>query len=42
MLAKGKALRLSDPEKGYETGVEQFLDAKSYRPGLEEYDRNAK
>lgn len=41
MLAKGKALRLSDPEKGYETGVEQFLDAKSYRPGLGEYDRNA-
>jgi trans-feruloyl-CoA hydratase/vanillin synthase len=42
MLAKAKALRLSDPEKGYETGVEQFLDAKSYRPGLTEYDRNAK
>ncbi|MDY6944084.1 MAG: p-hydroxycinnamoyl CoA hydratase/lyase [Pseudomonadota bacterium] len=41
MLAKAKALRLSDPEKGYETGVEQFLDAKAYRPGLGEYDRNA-
>jgi len=41
MLAKARALRLSDPEKGYETGVEQFLDAKAYRPGLGEYDRNA-
>jgi trans-feruloyl-CoA hydratase/vanillin synthase len=42
MGAKGTALRLTDPERGRETGMEQFLDKKSYRPGLGEYDRNAK
>ena len=42
MSAKGTALRLTDPEKGRETGMEQFLDKKTYRPGLGEYNRNAK
>ena len=42
MGAKGTALRLTDPEKGRETGMEQFLDKKTYRPGLGEYNRNAK
>jgi len=39
MSAKGTALRLTDPEKGRETGMEQFLDKKTYRPGLGEYKR---
>jgi len=39
MAAKGQALRLSDPEKGRETGMKQFLDDKTYRPGLGHYDR---
>jgi trans-feruloyl-CoA hydratase/vanillin synthase len=39
MAAKGTALRLTDPEKGRETGMKQFLDEKTYRPGLGEYDR---
>jgi feruloyl-CoA hydratase/lyase len=42
MGAKGTALRLTDPEKGRETGMEQFLDKKTYRPGLGEYNRAAK
>ena len=42
MSAKGTALRLTDPEKGRETGMEQFLDKKTYRPGLGEYNRVAK
>jgi trans-feruloyl-CoA hydratase/vanillin synthase len=42
MSAKGTALRLTDPEKGRETGMEQFLDKKTYRPGLGEYNRDAK
>lgn len=39
MSAKGTALRLSDPERGRERGMEQFLDDKSYRPGLSHYSR---
>jgi trans-feruloyl-CoA hydratase/vanillin synthase len=31
----------SDPERGRRKGMTQFLDDKSYRPGLETYDRNA-
>jgi len=31
----------SDPERGRRKGMTQFLDAKTYRPGLETYDRNA-
>jgi len=42
MGAKGTALRYTDPEKGRETGMEQFLDKKTYRPGLGEYKRGAK
>jgi len=42
MSAKGNALRLSDPEKGRETGMKQFLDEKTYRPGLGTYNRAAK
>ena len=39
MAAKGTALRLTDPEKGRETGMKQFLDDKTYRPGFGEYNR---
>ena len=42
MGAKGVALRATDPEKGRETGTKQFLDEKTYRPGLGEYRREAK
>jgi trans-feruloyl-CoA hydratase/vanillin synthase len=42
MSAKGTALRLTDPEKGRETGMKQFLDEKTYRPGLGAYNREAK
>lgn len=42
MAAKGTALRLTDPEKGRETGMKQFLDDKTYRPGFGEYNRGAK
>jgi trans-feruloyl-CoA hydratase/vanillin synthase len=39
MGAKGTALRFTDPEKGRETGMKQFLDEKKYRPGLGAYER---
>jgi len=39
MSAKGAALRASDPERGREQGMKQFLDDKSYRPGLGNYNR---
>ena len=42
MSAKGTALRLTDPERGRETGMKQFLDEKTYRPGLGTYNRQAK
>jgi trans-feruloyl-CoA hydratase/vanillin synthase len=29
----------SDPERGRRKGMAQFLDEKSYRPGLEAYRR---
>jgi trans-feruloyl-CoA hydratase/vanillin synthase len=39
MSAKGIALRATDPEKGREEGTKQFLDDKSFRPGLGAYQR---
>ncbi len=41
MAAKGAALRATDPEKGREKGMKQFLDDKTYRPGFGAYNRNA-
>ncbi len=41
MAAKGTALRATDPEKGREEGLKQFLDDKTYRPGFGAYKRNA-
>ena len=39
--AKIIALRATDPEKGRNKGIDQFVKEKKYRPGLESYDRNA-
>ena len=39
MGAKGVALRATDPEKGREEGMKQFLDDKTYRPGFGAYNR---
>ena len=40
MAAKGMALRATDTGRGREKGMKQFLDDKTYRPGLGAYDRN--
>lgn len=37
--AKSDALKYMDKEKGREHGMKQFLDDKTYRPGLGQYDR---
>jgi feruloyl-CoA hydratase/lyase len=39
LFAKLDQLRFNDPEKGREKGMSQFLDDKSYRPGLAAYRR---
>jgi trans-feruloyl-CoA hydratase/vanillin synthase len=39
--AKIVALQATDPEKGRNKGIDQFVKEKKYRPGLEAYDRNA-
>jgi trans-feruloyl-CoA hydratase/vanillin synthase len=38
--AKSDALKYQDPENGRQKGMAQFLDDKTYRPGLGEYDRS--
>jgi len=40
LFAKLDQLRFNDPEKGREKGMTQFLDEKSYRPGLTGYRRD--
>jgi feruloyl-CoA hydratase/lyase len=40
LFAKLDQLRFLDPEKGREKGMSQFLDDKSYRPGLSAYRRD--
>ncbi len=40
LFAKLDQLRFLDPEKGREKGMSQFLDDKSYRPGLAAYRRD--
>ncbi len=37
LMAKLDQLRLTDPDKGRAKGMKQFLDEKSYRPGLGAY-----
>ncbi len=39
LMAKLDQLRLTDPEKGRSQGMKQFLDEKTYRPGLGNYER---
>jgi trans-feruloyl-CoA hydratase/vanillin synthase len=40
LLAKSDQMIFSDPEKGRAKGMSQFLDEKSYRPGLGAYRRH--
>jgi trans-feruloyl-CoA hydratase/vanillin synthase len=40
LFAKSDQLRFLDPEHGREKGMAQFLDEKSYRPGLAPYRRD--
>ena len=42
LAAKGTALRATDPERGREEGIKQFIDEKKYRPGLGAYQRSPK
>ncbi len=39
LTAKNEQTMLIDPERGREQGLKQFLDDKSYRPGLGSYKR---
>ncbi len=39
LAAKNDQLRFVDPERGRVQGMKQFLDDKTYRPGLEPYRR---
>ena len=39
LIAKGDALRFNDKEKGREEGIRQFLDEKTYKPGMGEFKR---
>ena len=34
LMAKGVQARFQDPEQGRSQGLKQFLDDKSFRPGL--------
>lgn len=40
LMAKSDATKFRDPEKGDQAGMRQFLDEKSYRPGLQTYKRD--
>ena len=40
LTAKNEQTMLIDPERGREQGLKQFLDDKSYRPGLGSYKRD--
>jgi trans-feruloyl-CoA hydratase/vanillin synthase len=40
LMAKNDQARLFDPERGREQGLKQFLDEKSFRPGLGGYKRD--
>jgi trans-feruloyl-CoA hydratase/vanillin synthase len=41
LAAKAAQTQLTDPEKGRNQGLKQFLDDKTIRPGLEGYKRDA-
>jgi trans-feruloyl-CoA hydratase/vanillin synthase len=40
MYAKAEQTYSTDPERGRRKGMDQFLDDKSYRPGLKNYKRD--
>jgi len=40
LATKSDQTKFRDPEKGDQKGMAQFLDEKSFRPGLEPYKRN--
>jgi len=40
LTAKSDQTHLVDPEKGREQGLKQFLDEKSFRPGMQSYSRS--
>jgi trans-feruloyl-CoA hydratase/vanillin synthase len=42
LFAKSDQVIATDPERGREEGLRQFLDEKSFRPGLEPYKRRSK
>ena len=39
LMAKNQALQFADPEKTRNKGIEEFIDKKTYRPGLEAVKR---
>jgi trans-feruloyl-CoA hydratase/vanillin synthase len=39
-MSKMDQVRLFDDERGREQGLTQFLDEKSYKPGLKAYRRD--
>jgi len=39
LYAKAQATYSTDPEQGRKKGMDQFLEEKSYRPGLKNYRR---
>jgi trans-feruloyl-CoA hydratase/vanillin synthase len=41
LVAKAGQLAFRDKENGYATGIKQFIDDKTYRPGLQPYTRLA-
>jgi trans-feruloyl-CoA hydratase/vanillin synthase len=41
LMAKNDQAMLHDPERGRDNGMKQFLDDKTYRPGLGAYRRDA-
>jgi feruloyl-CoA hydratase/lyase len=41
LMAKGGQLAYRDKENGYAMGIKQFIDDKSFRPGLQPYVRQA-
>ena len=40
LMAKSDQTKLRDPERGDQQGMKQFLDDKTYRPGLGAYKRS--
>ena len=34
LAAKGAQIKLQDREDGYDQGIKQFIDDKTYKPGL--------